>query len=195
MSYTLLIIGICLATYILELIWGQFVYYIAFNPAYALNMPWQFITSLFAHGSFMHLFINMYVLFFFGTKLENWVGSSNFLKVFFISGVVGNIAHLVYSSFLGYPVISMGASGAVCGILGALTILEPDMKIMLFPIPIPINLSTAMVLFVIFEIACILFSILPTIGHDAHLGGLFAGLLIGKMLEKKYKNQYYIYSS
>jgi membrane associated rhomboid family serine protease len=123
-------------------------------------------------------------------KLENWVGSSNFLKVFFISGVVGNIAHLVYSSFLGYSIISMGASGAVCGILGTLVVLEPNMKIMLFPIPIPINLSTAMVLFVIFEIACILFSILPTIGHDAHLGGLFAGLLIGKMLEKKYKYRY-----
>ncbi len=195
MNYTLLLIVICSVVYILELIWGQFVYYVAFDPSHALNMPWQFITSLFAHGSFMHLFINMYVLFFFGIKLERWIGGLNFLKVFFISGIVGNIVHLIYSNILGYPILSLGASGAVCGILGVLAVLEPNMTIMIFPIPIPIKLKTAVGLFAIFEIICIVFSILPFIGHDAHLGGLFTGLLLGKMFEKKYGIQHYIHGN
>jgi len=186
MLYTILIIIICVITYILEVLWNPIVYYIAFNPAYALSMPWQFITSLFAHANPSHLFINMFVLLFFGTKLERLVSSSNFLKIFFISGIVGNIVHLVYSNMVGYPIISLGASGAICGVLGTLTVLRPNMKIIIFPIPVPIKLKIAMFLFAVFEIVCLVYSILPFIGHDAHLGGLFTGLLFGYLLKKKY---------
>jgi hypothetical protein len=185
---------LCVITYLVEVIWNPIVYYIAFNPANIFNMPWQFITSLFAHANPSHLFVNMITLLFFGTKLEKLVGSRYFLIVFFISGVMGNIVHLMYAQITGLQVSSLGASGAICGVLGTLMILKPNMKIMIIPIPFPIKLRTAILLFAIFEIICIIFSILPFIGHDAHLGGLFTGLVLGKIIKNKLeKNGYGLY--
>ena len=191
MRYTFTIIGICLIVFVLELLLKGLIDLLAFNPVYALNMPWQFITSIFVHANFMHLFINMFVLFFFGIKLERWVGGANFLKIFFTSGIVGNIAYLLYSDITNMYIPALGASGVVSGVLGALTVLEPNMKIMIFPIPIPIKLKIAIILYAGFEILCLVFSVLPTIGHAAHLGGLFTGIIFGKILEKRYKFYHY----
>ncbi|WP_421078212.1 rhomboid family intramembrane serine protease [Methanothermococcus sp. Ax23] len=185
MRYTITIIGLCIIIYLFGLFSNNLIYLLLFNPYYALNMPWQFITSIFVHANFMHLFVNMFVLFFFGIKLERWVGGANFIKIFFISGIVGNIAYLLYSDFTNLYIPALGASGAVSGILGALTVLEPNMRIMIFPFPVPIKLKTATILFAGFGILCLMFSILPTIGHAAHLGGLFTGMLFGKIFKRK----------
>ncbi|WP_292461069.1 rhomboid family intramembrane serine protease [Methanothermococcus sp.] len=194
MNYTIYIIGICIVMFIFELFFNSLVPILSFNPANALNMPWQFITAMFIHANFMHLFANMFVLFFFGIKLERLIGGANFIKVFFISGIVGNIAYLLYSDYTNTYIPALGASGAISGVLGTLTILEPNMKIVMFPLPIPIKLKTATMVFAIFEIICVLFSILPSIGHICHLGGLFTGIFFGKMFKKNtYKSNIYFY--
>ncbi|AEH06534.1 rhomboid family intramembrane serine protease [Methanothermococcus okinawensis] len=191
MRYTITIIGVCVVVFLFELFSNSLVNLLSFNPQYALNMPWQFITSIFIHGSFTHLFLNMFVLFFFGLRLEKWIGGANFLKIFFISGIAGNIAYLLYSYSTNQYIPAVGASGAISGIIGALTILDPNMEIMIFPFPIPIKLKYATILFAGFEILCLIFSIMPTIGHAAHLGGLFTGMLCGKLLNKRYISYYY----
>ena len=75
---------------------------------------WRFLSAIFLHGSITHLIYNLFALLFFGGLLEKLIGSKRFLILFFISGIFANLISVwFYSS-------SLGASGAVYGILGAL---------------------------------------------------------------------------
>ena len=81
---------------------------------------WRLVTSMFLHVGFFHLAVNMYSLYFAGTILEQLVGWWRFLLLYFIAGLAGAAGALVYSP----NVPTVGASGAIFGILGALFVLE-----------------------------------------------------------------------
>ena len=139
------------------------------QPNLFLARPWTIITNMFVHANLGHIFSNMLALYFFGRYLLELVGERKFLITYFVGGVLGNIFYI----FLGDPhSIAIGASGAVFAVGGALTVLQPNQKVFIFPIPIPISLWIAVIggFFIMTR---------PGIAWEAHLGGLVFGLVAG----------------
>ncbi|MCS7093622.1 MAG: rhomboid family intramembrane serine protease [Candidatus Aenigmarchaeota archaeon] len=157
---------------------------LSFIPSQALAKPWMFITSIFLHADYIHLFYNMFALFFFGTYLENIVGVKNYIKIFLISGLAGNI--LFFFTTHDPKIPAVGASGAIFGIIGALTALRPYEIIYFFFIPMP--LVVAAFLWAIGSLIGMLFP--SSIAHSAHLAGLIAGFLYARWLKKIYSKKY-----
>ncbi len=128
----------------------------------------------------MHFLVNMFVFFFFAPVLERKVGSTKFLLIFFLVGIVAGIGWCLTSD-----TSALGASGAIYGILGALVILMPKMKVYVFPLPVPIDIWIVVIFFALF------FDGMPAImgspdgiAHTAHLSGLLFGLFAGMWLKK-----------
>jgi len=146
------------------------------QPASFPNEPWTIITNIFVHASFWHIFANMMTLFFFGSYLLRLVGETKFLLAYFVGGIIGNVMFIL----LGPPfAIAVGASGAVFALGGALTVMRPKLKVIIFPIPIPLDLWIAVIG------GFLVISFLPYIAWQAHLGGLVAGLVAGYFFRKR----------
>jgi membrane associated rhomboid family serine protease len=150
---------------------------LAFFPAFAFYEPWTFITSIFLHADFLHLFFNLFALFFFGIYLERVIGSGSFAALFILSGIVGNLGYLLTSSDPYIPAI--GASGAIYGIIGTLAVIAPSLLVYIYGfIPVPMALAAA--IWALIDIAGLS---MPTgIAHGAHLGGMIVGLIYGAYL-------------
>lgn len=148
------------------------------------NQPWTIITNMFIHAGIWHFFTNMLTLFFFGNYLNRLIGSRNFLILYFIAGLVGNVFYLLFAQISASTMFSVaiGASGAVFGIAGALTVLRPKLKVFVIPIPVPIPLWVAI-------LGGFLILSIPGFGGNiawqAHLGGLVVGALAGLFFRKK----------
>lgn len=135
----------------------------------------RMLTSGFLHGGMLHLFVNMYVLFMFGSLIEGALGLFGYLIVYFASLLGGNFWSLMENK--SKPTYrALGASGATSGIVMSFTLFAPFEKLYFFPIPIPIP---AVVLAVIFIVASAILARRENkvIGHEAHLGGALAGIL------------------
>jgi uncharacterized protein len=131
--------------------------------------PWRFFTSMFLHGSLLHLVSNLFALLLFGLILESIIGSNRFLGIYLVSGILANlIAVNFYSS-------SLGASGAIMGIIGALAIIKPFMTVWAFGMILP--MSVAAVLWIILDAIGIF--IPSNVGHIAHLSGIVFGVIFG----------------
>lgn len=150
---------------------------------------WTWVTSVFSHGSPIHLFGNAIVMFFFGPVLERKIGSKRFGALFLGAGMVAGLAQIFSGYLLGNPVASgvLGASGGIMAILATLSVLNPDLKVYLyFVLPIPIWVLTigyaALSVVGVFSS----FSVLGgNIAHLAHLAGLFIGAAYGVRLKGK----------
>lgn len=147
--------------------------------------PWTVITSIFAHGSLTHLFVNGIVLFFFGPVLEKRIGSRRFIYLVAAGGIIAGLTQVTfYSTFLGGARGVVGFSGALMGILGALTILGPRLSVLLFFIvPMPLWLLT--IGYAFFDTVGMFFLEGGNIAHLAHLAGLAVGLGVGWRLRKE----------
>ncbi|WP_457550373.1 rhomboid family intramembrane serine protease [Archaeoglobus sp.] len=155
-------------------------YLFALTPANVMHMPWQILTSIFVHANIWHLFVNMFVLFFFGSELERRLGGRRYLIVFFASGVAGSLAYILYA-FLTNPFIpAMGASAAIFGVMGALAMIAPEIRVLIFPFPIPVSIKIAILLFAIYDLLLLPFSYSTGVAHVSHLAGLLVGLYLGK---------------
>lgn len=138
--------------------------------------PWQLITYQFMHGGFGHIFFNMLMLWMFGMEIENMWGSKKFLTFYLTSGVVAGLCHLFISPLLGAPPApTIGASGAVYGVLIAFALFFPDRYIFLWFL-IPIKAKYLVGFLIVFEFLAIN-SAHSNIAHLAHLGGALAGFL------------------
>jgi membrane associated rhomboid family serine protease len=168
---------ICIIIFLLQLI-------PEFTDSFVLNKnsfaePWRFLTAIFLHGSMGHLLYNMFALALFGSLLEKFVGSKNFLLIFLISGIIANLVGVnFYDS-------SLGASGAIYGIFGALMIIRPGMIVWAFGIPMPMFIAG----FVWAGGDLIGLFIPSNVGHIAHLSGMVVGLLFGIFMKNKYKEK------
>ncbi len=137
------------------------------TPAYLAARPWTIVTNLFIHGGMGHIFTNMLTLYFFGSYLIRLVGERNFFLVYFGGGLLGNIFYIMLGpSFI----TAIGASGAVFALGGALTVITPKLKVIVFPIPAPIPLWAAVIG------GFLILSFFPFVAWQAHLGGLVFGL-------------------
>ena len=136
---------------------------------------WRYLSAIFLHGSFLHLILNLFGLLFFGFILEHEIGSKKFLIVFLLAGIFSSVVSIFFYDRV------LGASGAIFGIIGALTILRPGMTVWAYSIPMP--LFIAAILWVLADIFGI-FS--PTnIANLGHLSGLLVGALIGFYFRSK----------
>ena len=140
-------------------------------PAVALNGEvWRLITAGFLHGSFLHLLFNMYVLWLLGSELEEILGHLKFTSLYLIALLGGSTASYWFSD---PAVFSVGASGAVFGLMGAFLIvgsrLRQDVSQIMGLIAINVGIGF----------------IVPGIDWRAHLGGLVAGAAVAWFLARK----------
>ena len=138
---------------------------------------YRLLTSMFLHADIIHLFSNMLALLIFGTSVENNFYKYQFLLIYFLSGFLGNIFSLF---LLQYDSISLGASGAIFGLIGAVFVFfaREDKSFILF----------GLIYLVFFSFM----SFAPGINLWAHLFGLLGGLILGYLFKNKTKRfEYY----
>ena len=155
--------------------------------------PWQFITYMFMHGNFSHLFFNMFALWMFGYALENYWGSKRFLVYYLITGVgaaliqTGVLALEIRGMTQGLPpfaaqhyinqIVTVGASGAVYGILLAFGMCFPNVPIFLYFF-FPIKAKWFVIIYGVIELFAGIGGTADGVAHFAHLGGMIFGLLL-----------------
>ena len=177
-----------------------------FNPA-------QFVTYMFMHAGFSHIFFNMFALYMFGRILEQAWGGKRFLLYYIVCGVGAGLVqegvqYIHYALELaaydrvnlgGGMIIPMeaylnmmntvGASGAIYGILLAFGMLFPNERIFIFPLPMPIKAKYFVIGYAVLELALgISNNASDNVAHFAHLGGMLFGFLLIMYWKKKYKN-------
>jgi uncharacterized protein len=184
-SPSITIIILCTLSFFLEMMPGIGPFYVSafqLDPTNIILRPWTLVTYIFLHTSFWHLFFNMFVLFFFGPALERRVGNRQLLKIFFIAGILSAVGY----AFLSRPIFNIspgpmiGASGAIYGVFAALAMLEPDLQVYVYFVPM--RLKYALLLFALFDFFMVNSS--DMIAHTAHLSGLFVGLYMGFRIKK-----------
>lgn len=174
-NYSLYIIIICLVVFFLQLIPG-FRESFLLVPQLVIDRPWTLFTYMFLHGSTSHIFFNMLVLFFFGPILERKIGSMQFLTVYFGAGLFSALGHIAVS-----PSPVLGASGAIYGVFACLALLDPDIRVYVYFIPM--RIVQALALFALIDLLMI--GADDRVAHAAHLFGLLFGLYMGYRLKKE----------
>lgn len=174
MDSILLIIGINLFVFISVHVRPDLLNYLALTPSEVWSEPWQIITSVFTHYDVFHIFANMFTLYFFGTAVLQLLGSRRFWVIYLIGGIIGSLFFIALAPITGDQYASaIGASGAVFALGGALAVLRPQMRVMIFPVPVPMQLWVAILG------GFVLLSFISGIAWQAHLGGLLLGVLVG----------------
>jgi rhomboid family protein len=159
-----------------------------YSPDTGLFRPYQIITYMFTHFGFIHIFFNMLGLYFMGPMVEMALGPKRFLGLYFISGLVGLLAHFLVGYipfYLGMEMTEprfsvLGASGAVFGVTIAFATLFPDRELMLLFPPIPIKAWLMALIFIGMSLYSGISGIEPNVAHFAHLGGALAGFILAR---------------
>ena len=202
--YNLLIANVVayMATMLLDTndVYGLFALFPIGSPFFEV---WQPVTYMFLHGGFSHIFFNMFALWMFGRGLEEEMGSRRFLIYYFVCGVGAALVQLgmaevdimnmnnQYEVWNYMLTPTVGASGAVFGLLLAFGMLHPNATIMLLIPPIPMKAKWFVVIYGVIELLLIIFQAQDGIAHFAHLGGMFWGWLLMLWWQRKDRNQYY----
>lgn len=192
-SYTTILIGVNVVFFILYFILASFlgeeklISFVALTPLAVLGGKnlWTFVTSMFMHGGFGHLFVNMISLMFIGNFVEKLIGKKRFLWLYLAGGLFAGLFFVAISALTGdVNVWAVGASGAIFALGGLLAVLTPRLPVLVFFI-IPMPMWAAMI-FLMFGLWALSLSLGLPIGNVAHLGGLVVGLGYGFWLKKKY---------
>lgn len=170
----------------------SFIDYIAIKPANILQglYLWTFLTSMFMHGNFLHIFVNMLSLFFIGSLVEKIIGPKRYLFFYLISGLLAGLFFVLTSLIFSIDIntYAVGASGALFGLIGFLMIITPNLPVYIMFIPIPVKMKYAAPgMLVVLWLISIAGNI--PIGNTAHFGGLIAGVIYGIYLKKSYKKK------
>ena len=149
--------------------------YFALNKVISIRLVWQLFTYLFLHGGVFHLVFNMLALWMFGSPLESDWGTRRFLRYYFICGVGAGLFDLVLSLILGGGRPTIGASGAIYGVLLAFGVCYPEQTVLMnFLFPIKAKYMVAI------YAAIALYSSLGVnsgVSNIAHLGGMAVGFV------------------
>ena len=143
--------------------------------AVQLGEHYRLLTAGFIHVDGNHLFFNMFTLFIFGGNVVYGLGNINFILLYFISLVLGNLLALYYHRQNPYYT-AVGASGAIMGVVYSCILMFPDMKLafIFFPVPLPAY---------VFGVGYLIYTLFgmraqhDSIGHTAHFGGALGGIL------------------
>ena len=136
---------------------------------------YQFITYMFLHANFEHIFFNMFALWMFGRTLEYELGQKRFLTYYMVCGIgAALIQYLTALAFGEFPLVLVGASGAVMGLLLAFGVLHPNAVIMLLIPPIPMKAKWFVVIYGVIELF-LGWRGVGNVAHFAHVGGMLWG--------------------
>jgi len=172
------------AGFVLSLLFGNgFFYFFGLVPKLALFRLhiWQFVTYLFVHGGILHIVINMYVLWIFGCEVERMWGTKVFYKYYFITGVGAGLFHSLITPNSIVPTV--GASGAIMGVLTAFAVLFPNREItmlLFFVFPVRMRAKTLALVFAAFSLFSGAAGSRDGVAHFAHLGGMVIGYIYMK---------------
>jgi len=147
-----------------------------FAPELALRHPWGAVTYAFLHGSFLHLLFNMIALFMFGPPVEARLGSSRFIRLYFVALLGGAALSFAFLPLAGGGVI-IGASAAVFGVMLAFVLEWPDAPVLIFPLPFPVKAKWVVIFLAGLSLVAGLSGVRDGVAHLAHLGGFAAALL------------------
>lgn len=137
--------------------------------------PWQLVSYAFLHGGFSHILFNMFAVWMFGLHVEQAWGSRRF-ALFYLACVLGAaVTQLVVQWLTGSAWPTVGASGAVFGLLLAYGVMWPENRIYLIFLPVPIKAKWFVLIYAGIELFFGLTDLMPGIAHFAHLGGLLGG--------------------
>ncbi len=187
---------------------GDFMYenFALFYPSSPFFHWWQPVTHMFMHGGFWHLFFNMYTLFIFGSVLERIWGAKKFLLFYFVTGLgaalihtgvewlemqiwLGKAAEGIDSAIASIQQLratpTVGASGAIYGVLMGYAMLYPDSVLTLIFPPISMKAKWFVLIFAGIELLTGVTGVGGGIAHFAHLGGLIFGFLLMMYWKKK----------
>ena len=141
--------------------------------------PWQLVTYAFLHGSPTHLFFNMFALFMFGPDVEDLLGATRF-RIYYLACLLGAaVAQLVVAATVHpSPYPTVGASGAIFGLLLCYGMAFPHRRLMLLFPPIPIPAWLFVTLYGAAELYAGVFATNQGVAHFAHLGGMAAGYVL-----------------
>jgi membrane associated rhomboid family serine protease len=138
---------------------------------------WQFVTYMFFHAGWSHLFFNMLALFMFGIQLEQRMGSTEFLLFYFFSGICAGIATALLFEAMGFAnTYVLGASGAIFAVMLAFAAFFPDARIFVLGI-LPLRAPVLVVIYAGIEVFSQLINPRSGVAHLAHLTGLAFGYL------------------
>ena len=149
--------------------------------------PVTLVTSLFLHGSFLHLAGNMLFLWVFGDNAEDGMGHARFLVFFLLCGIAACLAHCLMNPLSTAPLI--GASGAIAGVVAAYLILYPRVKVWALyfgRLPLQVPAMYAIGFWILLQVGSAFLSGDQDVGWFAHLGGLAAGAALTPMLRRRY---------
>ncbi|MFO8029938.1 MAG: rhomboid family intramembrane serine protease [Cyclonatronaceae bacterium] len=148
----------------------------------AMLQPWRLVTYMFLHGSVLHVVFNMLWLWWMGRPVEEQLGPRNFMVIYFGSGVGGALINLVFSPF--FPAtVTIGASGAVFGVMVAFAMLFPRIPIMLLFFP-PIQARFLVAGLIAIDLLFI--SSADNVARIVHLGGALWGYILLKLYWQGY---------
>lgn len=176
-----------------------------FYPASPFFKPWQILTHMFMHGGFWHIFFNMYSLLMFGSILERSLGPKKYLIFYFVTGLgavalhtgvewlqarvfIANGIAQAYQQLLVTP--TLGASGAIYGVLIGFAMLYPQARLTLIFPPIPMTAKWLVIIFAAIELFSGINGIQDGVAHFAHLGGMLFGWLLIRWWRKHGKLYY-----
>ena len=163
---TLTLIGLCVVSFVLQLVVPGWTSRWVFSPLAGFVEPWRFLTAAFLHspGQYLHIVFNMMALWFVGPTLETTLGRARYVTLYLLSAVGGSVGSVLLASATdSWTVGSVGASGAVFGLVGAILVVSKrlggDVRGIL--VLIGINLALGFVM--------------ANIAWQAHVGGLLTG--------------------
>ena len=140
---------------------------------------WQPLTYMFMHGNFWHIFFNMYTLWMFGGVIERMIGQRKFLLFYLLCGLGAAACNLGVMALTGDILhATVGASGAIYGLLIAFAMLFPESRLtLLFP-PVSLSAKWMVVIFAGIELLTGITGTQDGVAHFAHLGGMLVGFLL-----------------
>ncbi|MDG1720422.1 MAG: rhomboid family intramembrane serine protease [Bacteroidia bacterium] len=158
---------------------------------------WQMITHMFMHGSFTHLLFNMFGLYMFGSRLEQMWGAKRYINFYLITGLGAALLHTLVQDYeitqglvnINQPTV--GASGALFGILVAFAMYWPNTQLFLMFIPVPIKAKWAVIGYAAFELFAGISGFQAGVAHFAHLGGALFGFILVQYWNKNNRNSFY----
>lgn len=144
------------------------------SPYFSFYQP---LTYMFLHGGFQHLLFNMLALYMFGRDVEPALGTKRFLTLYFVCGIGAALCQELWQwgasvLTMAQPALTVGASGAVYGILLAFGMLYPNQRLLLLIPPIPIKAKYLVAIYIVIELFSS-FSTNSNVAHFAHLAGMF----------------------
>jgi len=163
------------------------------NPSLSVSFSWfhqasTFVTYMFLHGGFLHLLGNMWFLYIFGDNVEDRLGHPRYLLFYLLCGIASGVIHFL--SAPGSPMPTVGASGAIAGVMGAYLVLHPRARVLtlipiiIFPwfVEIPAFVFLGIWILVQFLSAALTAGQVSGVAWWAHVGGFIVGIAFLKMM-------------